>query len=114
MDVVSGGRVGGRLVMAVFDATTRLVDDAPSAACRHTASNGSFCFQTLVCCQILTNCMDSSMAGSSGSSLSIRHGVCGGLISLELKLRTESPRSALMIKFSCDLREHDVTSCVVP
>ena len=60
------------------------VEDVPSSTYGHIATDGPFYFRTLVCCQIFTNCIDSGMADSLGSSLSIRYGVCGGLMSLEL------------------------------
>ena len=84
LDVVSGGRIGGRLAMAVFDADTRPADDAPSSASGHIATDRPFCFRSLVCDQVVCDRVRGSMAGSSGDSLLIRHCECGGLMGLEL------------------------------
>ena len=53
MDVVSGGRIGGQLAMAMFLTPTRPVEDVLSSTYSHIATNGPFYFRTLYCCQVV-------------------------------------------------------------
>ena len=61
MDVVSGGRIGGQLAMAMFLTPTRLVEDVPSSTYGHIATDGHFYFRTLYCCQVVYDRIDSGM-----------------------------------------------------
>ncbi len=84
--MVSGGRIGGRLAMAMFLTPTRPVEDVLSSTYGHIATDGPFYFRTLYCCQVVYDRIDSSMVDSSGDSLSILDDVCGGLMSLKLTI----------------------------
>jgi hypothetical protein len=84
LDLISGGRIGGRLAPGRFLTPTRPVKHVPRSTHRHMATNGPFCFRTLICCQFVYDRIDRCMADQHGDSISIRHGVCGDLMSLEL------------------------------
>ena len=49
-------------------------------------ADGPFYFWTLYCCQVVYDCIDSGMIDESDHLLSIRDGVYGGLMSMELTI----------------------------